>query len=132
MGLNIILNLILMGPLKHGGLALATSLSALFNVIGLIHFLRKRLGLLEGRKIFNSSIKVSIAATAMGIITYFSKEFFFSFDDPIKIRIVSLMACISIGMLIYAIISHLFNNEEWKFLLDLKTNKSKESQTDSN
>ena len=127
MGLNIILNLILMGPLKHGGLALATSLSALFNVIVLIHYLRKRLGLLEGRKIFNSSIKVSIAAAAMGIITYLSKEFFFSFDDPIKIRIVSLMACISIGMLIYAIISHLFNNEEWQFLLDLKTNKSKES-----
>ena len=127
MGLNIILNLILMGPLKHGGLALATSLSALFNVIVLIYYLRKRLGLLEGRKIFNSSIKVSIAAAAMGIITYLSKEFFFSFDDSIKIRIVSLMACISIGMLIYAIISHLFNNEEWQFLLDLKTNKSKES-----
>jgi len=127
MGLNIILNLILMGPLKHGGLALATSLSALFNVIVLIHYLRKRLGLLEGRKIFNSSIKVSIAAAAMGIITYLSKEMFFTFDDPIKIRIVTLMACISIGMLIYAIISHLFNNEEWQFLLNLKTNKSKES-----
>jgi len=37
------------------------------------------------------------------------------------------MACISIGMLIYAIISHLFNNEEWQFLLDLKINKSKKS-----
>ena len=126
MGLNIVLNLIFMGPLKHGGLALATSLSALFNVIVLMHYLRKRLGLLEGRKIFNSSIKMSIAASVMGIITYLSKEFLFSFDDPIKIRIVALMSCISIGMLIYAIISHLFNNEEWKFLLDLKKNKSKE------
>jgi len=132
MCLNVILNLILMGPLKHGGLALATSLSALFNVIVLLHYLRKRLGLLEGRKIFNSSIKVSIAAGAMGIITYLSKEFLFSFDDPIKIRIVALMACISIGMLIYAIISHLFNNEEWQFLLNLKNNKEKELPTDSN
>jgi len=130
MGLNIILNLILMGPLKHGGLALATSLSALFNVIVLMHYLRQRLGLLEGRKIFNSSIKVSIAASAMGIITYLSKEFLFSFDDPIKIRIVTLMACISTGMLIYAIISHVFKNEEWDFLLNLKKNKSKELSAD--
>ena len=36
---NVILNLILMGPLKHGGLALATSISAIFNLILLIHFI---------------------------------------------------------------------------------------------
>ena len=125
MGLNIVLNLILMGPLKHGGLALATSLSALFNVIVLMHYLRKRLGLLEGRKIFKSSIKVSIAAGAMGLITYFTKETFFNFNDPIEIRIAGLFACISSGILIYALISHFFRNEEWQFLLDLKNNKIK-------
>ena len=132
MGLNIVLNLILMGPLKHGGLALATSLSALFNVIVLMHYLRKRLGLLEGRKIFKSSIKVSIAAGAMGLITYFTKETFFNFNDPIEIRIAGLFACISSGILIYALISHFFRNEEWQFLLDLKNNKGKELPTDSN
>ena len=125
MGLNIVLNLILMGPLKHGGLALATSLSALFNVIVLMHYLRKRLGLLEGRKIFKSSIKVSIAAGAMGLTTYFTKETFFNFNDPIEIRIAGLFACISSGILIYALISHFFRNEEWQFLLDLKNNKIK-------
>jgi len=125
MGLNIVLNLILMGPLKHGGLALATSLSALFNVIVLMHYLRKRLGLLEGRKIFKSSIKVSIAAGAMGLITYFTKETFFNFNDPIEIRIAGLFACISSGILIYALISHFFRNEEWQFLLDMKNNKIK-------
>ncbi len=132
MGLNIVLNLILMGPLKHGGLALAPSLSALFNVIVLMHYLRKRLGLLEGRKIFKSSIKVSIAAGAMGLITYFTKETFFNFNDPIEIRIAGLFACISSGILIYALISHFFRNEEWQFLLDLKNNKGKELPTDSN
>ena len=125
MGLNIVLNLILMGPLKHGGLALATSLSALFNVIVLMHYLRKRLGLLEGRKIFKSSIKVSIAAGAMGLITYFTKETFFNFNDPIEIRIAGLFACISSGILIYALISHFFRNEEWQFLLDMKNDKRK-------
>ena len=51
MVLNLILNLIFMGPLEHGGLALATSISALFNVIALTYCLRKRLGLLGGKKI---------------------------------------------------------------------------------
>ena len=118
--LNIILNLVLMGPLKHGGLALATSLSALFNVIVLIHYLRKRLGLLGGKEILNSSIKMSIAAGVMGVMTYISKELWFKFDDPIEIRIVILLACISIGMLVYALVSHMLKNKEWQFLLNLK------------
>ena len=71
--LNIILNLILMGPLQHGGLALATSLSALFNAVLLTYFLRKRLGLLGGRKILRATIKMSISASAMGIAIYFCK-----------------------------------------------------------
>lgn len=69
--LNVILNLILMGPLKHGGLALATSIAALFNVILLIHFLRKRLGLMGGRKILLSTIKLSFASGIMAIVVYF-------------------------------------------------------------
>ena len=127
--LNIILNLILMVPLKHGGLALATSLSALFNVIVLIHFLRKRLGLLGGRKILNSSIKMSVAAGVMGIVTYISKELWFNLNDPIEIRIVILLACTSIGMLVYALVSHILKNKEWQFLLNLKRNKAIESPT---
>ena len=66
--LNIVLNLILMGPLKHGGLALATSVSALFNVIALTYCLRKRLGLLGGRKILRSMLKMSAAAFTMGVV----------------------------------------------------------------
>ena len=129
MVLNIILNFVLMGPLKHGGLALATSLSALFNVTILIHYLRKRLGLLGGKEILNSLIKMSIAAGIMGAIIYISKEIWFKFDDPIEIRIAILLACISIGMLVYALVSHILRNKEWQFLLNLKRNKVKESPT---
>jgi len=41
--LNIILNLILMGPLKHGGLALATSISSIVNLLVLLVLLKQRL-----------------------------------------------------------------------------------------
>ncbi len=130
--INIVLNLILMGPLQHGGLALATSLAALFNVVVLMYFLRKRLGLLGGKKILRSTIKMSIAAGAMGTIIYFCNQFWFDFNDPIGIRIGSLLACISLGMLVYAIISHIFKNEEWHYLLNLRSNKTQKISTDSN
>ena len=122
--LNTVLNLILMGPLQHGGLALATSIAALFNVALLIYYLRKRLGLMGGRKILRSTIKMAFAALAMGIITYLGRESFYYISDPLLIRLFVLTACISFGMLVYALLSQFMRNEEWRFLLDLIKKKS--------
>ncbi len=121
--LNTVLNLVLMGPLQHGGLALATSLAALFNVALLIFYLRKRLGLMGGRKILRSALKMSSATIAMSAITYLCRESFFHASDPLLIRLLALTACISIGLLVYALISHFTRNEEWRFLLDLRKKK---------
>ena len=118
--LNTVLNLILMIPLKHGGLALATSLAALFNVAMLIHCLRKRLGLMGGRKILYATTKMAFAATAMGVITYICKDNLFHTSDSFSTRLFALTACISAGILVYALIAHFTKNEEWRFLLDLR------------
>ncbi len=123
MVLNIFLNLILMGPLQHGGLALATSLAALFNVALLIHHLRKRLGLIGGKKILNSTLKMLSSAIAMGFVTYLCRESFFHVSDPFSTRLLALVACIFFGILVYALISHFTKNEEWHFLLDLRKKK---------
>jgi putative peptidoglycan lipid II flippase len=129
--LNIVLNLILMGPLQHGGLALATSLSALFNAVLLTYFLRKRLGLLGGKKILQATIKMGISATTMGIAIYFFKEAWFNLNDPIGIRITVLLTCISLGILVYALFSHLLKNEEWRYLLDMWRNKAEKLSTNA-
>lgn len=121
--LNTVLNLILMGPLQHGGLALATSIAALFNVFLLIFHLRKRLGLMGGRKILRSTLKMASASVAMGAITYLCRESFYQASDPLSTRLFVLICCISVGILIYAIISHFTKNEEWRFLLDLRKKK---------
>ncbi len=122
--LNIILNLILMKPLQHGGLALATSISALFNAIALIYCLRKRLGLLGGRKIFRSTIKMFFAACSMGVTIYIYNIFLFNLDDPLGIRLTVLLTCITFGILVYGLVSHFLNNEEWNYLLKLRKNES--------
>lgn len=63
---NILLSLLLMGPLSHGGLALATSLASMLNFCLLVWVLRRRLGELNGKTIIESVAKSVICALVMG------------------------------------------------------------------
>lgn len=66
--INIILNLVLVGPLAHGGLALATSLSVTLSAVLLYFTLRREVGPLGGRTLAWSGLRVAIAATVMGFV----------------------------------------------------------------
>ncbi len=117
--LNIVLNLILMGPLKHGGLALATSIAAIFNVALLIYLLRKRIGLMGGQKILSSVIKLFFVSGIMGIAVYFFNHTFFNANYHLTLKILILSADILIGILIYTLLSRIIQNEELTFLIQL-------------
>lgn len=121
--INIIFSIILMVPLKHGGLALATSIAAIFNALALIVILKKRLGKMGGRKIFNSSIKLTIASTCMGIIIYFLNQALFDPLASIGNRLTVLTVCIVTGLAVFYIISLVMKNEELIFLKDLMRRK---------
>jgi putative peptidoglycan lipid II flippase len=62
-GLNIWLNVSLVGPLGHGGLALAYSLAGGFNFVLLLLLLRRRLGRIGGRALATSGLKSLLAGT---------------------------------------------------------------------
>ncbi len=64
-GLNVAFALALMGPLKHGGLALASSASAAFNLLALLWYLRRRLGPLGGHRILASLWRMGVATGVM-------------------------------------------------------------------
>lgn len=70
MGVNIILNLALMGPLAHGGLALATSLSAVLNLSLLVAILHRRLAGIAWGAVLHSIAKVVLATLPVGLIGY--------------------------------------------------------------
>jgi len=61
---------VLMFPLKHAGLALATSLAAGLNFTLLMFLLRKKLGRMGATKIFHSFLQSGGASLAMGIVAY--------------------------------------------------------------
>jgi putative peptidoglycan lipid II flippase len=65
-GANIGLGIILMRPLAHGGLALATSLASILNLGLLVHALRSKLGSLGWRSIMRSAYRTLLSAGFMG------------------------------------------------------------------
>ncbi len=66
--LNAALNLILMFPMKVGGLALATSIASMFNFCSLFYLLRKKIGPLGGRAILASFARAMIPGIIMAIV----------------------------------------------------------------
>ncbi|MDP8266950.1 MAG: murein biosynthesis integral membrane protein MurJ [Candidatus Aceula meridiana] len=65
--LNVFLNLILMGPLKIGGIALASSISATVDFVVLFFILNRRLkGFDQGLMLYG--LKILLAATLMGAV----------------------------------------------------------------
>jgi putative peptidoglycan lipid II flippase len=69
--LNLTLNLLFIGPLSwlglgHRGLALATSVTAVGNFLQLVFYLRRRIGLLEGRRILSTVLRVALASGLVG------------------------------------------------------------------
>ena len=105
--LNIVLNLILMFPLKISGLALATSISGSFNFFMLFFMLRKKIGGLDGFKILNSFLKALAAGAFMALVIYFC-----SFKIGLNLFVV-----IFIGVTSYVFLAFIFDVKEAKGFL---------------
>jgi putative peptidoglycan lipid II flippase len=64
---NAVLNVALVRVLGYEGLALGTSLAALFNAGCLLFFLRRRLRGIEGWRIASSLLRIAVASALMGL-----------------------------------------------------------------
>ncbi|MBN1400085.1 MAG: murein biosynthesis integral membrane protein MurJ [Anaerolineae bacterium] len=65
---NLLLGVALMGPLGHGGLALANTLAVSVEVLVLLAVLRRRWGGIEGRETLKGLAQIGLATTAMGAV----------------------------------------------------------------
>ncbi len=66
--INIILIIMLMRPLKLGGIALATSVSATFNFAALYILLKRRLIRLHTKEVLDSFVRILLSSIVMGIV----------------------------------------------------------------
>lgn len=111
--LNVVFSLILMKPLLHGGLALATTLSALVNMLLLIWLLRRKVGPFGGRGIVVSGVKSLAASVPMGVIVYYACRLTdWSQTGHKLIKLAVLGGAIGTGVLVYACVVRLLRSGE--------------------
>lgn len=111
--LNLLFSLVLMGPMKHAGLALASSLSALGNMGLLLWFLRKKIGPFGGRAITISGVKGVFASIPMAAAVYWILrlgDWSRAGDKLIKGGV--LGAAVLAGVAVFLVTAHLLGCEE--------------------
>lgn len=124
-GLNIVLNLILIRFMQHNGLALATSIAGIISIGYLIFGLNKRIGKIEYRNVLNCFVKSLIASLIMGIIVYTVNGFLISSSGFIN-QVIQLLGLVVIGGLTYFVAISLMRVDEisW-FMRQIKNRKKK-------
>jgi putative peptidoglycan lipid II flippase len=118
LGTNVIFNSILIYPMKHAGLALATSLSSTLNLILLFKKLNPILGGMDVKKNIHSLLKIFLCSLPMGLVAYLicSLRNWTVPGNAIE-KVVLLFLGIVTGLGVYLICSYRVKNEELLFLL---------------
>jgi len=111
---NIVLNILLMHPLQHRGLALATSISSVLNFALLFEMLRRKIGPMGGRvlaraagKIFLASLLAAVAA--FGVATGLGRAMG---PAGLLARLVVVLAGLATASIVYLAATFTFRIEE--------------------
>lgn len=114
MGVNIVLNLILMWPLKEKGLALSTAVASMFNLAMLLYFLRKKLGPLNLRALGRASLRILLISLLMGVLAWGSWLHLAgkTGDAGLFARLTATFGAIAISILGYFVLCGLFRIPE--------------------
>jgi len=116
---NVVLSVLLMFPLKHGGLALATSLASAVNVFMLSVILWKKIGAFLDRAFCRSLVHVLISSAVMAGAIYLVGFFItWNVQAPLQARCLYLAVCVSSGLTVFFSASLLTGNPELLFFLD--------------
>ncbi|CEO13914.1 virulence factor MviN [[Clostridium] sordellii] len=118
--LNIVLNIALVKVMGHGGLALATSLSAIICILLLFGSLKKKIGYYGQDKIKSTFLKSLISSLIMGVVTYFIYKFLSGMLGLGFIQeAISLGVSVGIGTIVYATLVVALKVEEIYMLIDM-------------
>jgi len=126
LGANIIFIVILIIPLKHGGLALATSLSSTLNLVLLFWKLNSKLEKIDMRKNIKALLRDVFCSLPMGVTAYLICSMGnWSTTGNVGEKVLLLLTGIVIGLGIYLACSYWAKNEEMIFLLKMVRRKEK-------
>ena len=116
---NMVLGVSLMLPLKHVGLALASTGGSILNFFLLVIVLRKRLGRIDGRNIARSATKNLVWALGMALVVYLVGRVGWGIIGNHSLRLlVKVVVGISAGGSTYAVLALIFKAPEAKSLIN--------------
>jgi putative peptidoglycan lipid II flippase len=100
----------------YRGLALGTSIAALFNAVTLLVLLRRHLGGLEEGRIIGSFVRIMLASGVMGVAAY-AASFVLETQLPgssLALQILRLAATIGISVVVLGVASWLLRIREFR------------------
>jgi putative peptidoglycan lipid II flippase len=118
---NALLSLLLMGPLRHGGLALALSLSSTVQLVLLISILGRRGDLLDLKSMVSSAGRSLAASAVMGLVLYDLNGRWLSPGKPGSFwsHALILAGVISVGVAVYFLMARIFRCPEISSIQDM-------------
>lgn len=129
MAANAIFSLLLMGPLKHGGLALALSLASTLQFVILVFILEKRKGIFDLKPVLRSVLKTLIASSVMALVVLYLHVHWLMADglSASYTLALKLTVTILIGGIVYFMMAALLRCSELSSVLELLRLRGKES-----
>lgn len=125
-GINILLNFILINKFGHFGLALGTSISSIICIVILFYKLKKKVGYFGQDKIINTFVKTIIASGIMGVVVYFSYyKLLAILGSGFIYQCIALVIPVGIGAIIYGLMSIVLKVEECTNVYNALKNKLK-------
>ncbi len=117
-----------MGPIQHGGLALAASLASMLNITLLTVMLRRKIGRMDGRRILRSLLKIIPASVVMGVIGWWvSRDPAWAGSGNTFYKAGLLSGGIVASSAFYIVAMWLLRSEELRFLWDMVKRRKKRS-----
>jgi putative peptidoglycan lipid II flippase len=116
---NVVLALVLMWPLRHIGLALASSLSSYVNVIGLCWLLHRRLGGLRGAEIWGSLGRTVVATAALALWCAWVEGFLPVVPEPVVLGLARMVLALVGGVAVYVAMAAAIRAPELRALLGM-------------
>lgn len=117
---NIVLMNVLVRPLAQGGLALAISISGIVNMLLLLYFLKRKIGLIDGRRIITSLSKILLASTIMGMVVWLVYRIISTFSGTNFMgSLLNLVVGTCVGAVVFLFLAVFLRMPELKFVLTL-------------
>lgn len=107
--------------LGHGALALAFSLTAIFNLFNYLIILRRKLGLIDGRRIGRTVLLSSAASAVMGIAVHVVSQSTGNWVNTAAYsgQIIQIALAVFVGIAVYGGLAYVFRMEELGFVKEM-------------